>query len=188
MNNEFWFLFKKNECVDFERDKNYLLNIPPNIGLFYIFIWFSNENLFLANEKIYLATFVKKKSGFIDSGFGVDAMSSQLVLFNKYMLKKLKIYGTKSRSYSTCLPKSRLKLKLFEKARKQPRLSFTYPTIDAKSEPLSTMTDCKVQPENATSRGPRAALTEKDNQTQQNHLHKRRPFLQDWGRTCAPDV
>ena len=29
------------------------------------------------------------------------------------------------------------------------------------------MTDCMVQPENATSRGPRAALTEKDDQTKQ---------------------
>ena len=37
----------------------------------------------------------------MDSGFGVDVMSSKLVLFHKYMLKKLKIYGTKSRAYST---------------------------------------------------------------------------------------
>ena len=66
-----------------------------------------------------------------------------------------------------CLSKSRLKLKLFEKAGKQPRRSFPYPTRDAKSKSPSTMTDCKVQPKNATSRGPRAALTEKDDQTQQ---------------------
>ena len=78
----------------------------------------------------------------------------------------------KLKNQRNCLPKSRQKSKLYKKSGKQPRLFSSYPTRNVKTKPLSTMTDCKVQLENAMSRGPQSSADRKRRLNPANHLHK----------------